>query len=909
MKFASIVAWVVGILTAFSWGSSVSMAQENQPQLVTQVEGITEYRLDNGLRILLFPDPSKPTVTVNMTVFVGSRHEGYGEAGMAHLLEHMLFKGTTVNPQIPKELQNRGADFNGTTWVDRTNYYETLPASDDNLQFAIQLEADRLINSLIRGEDLASEMTVVRNEFESNENNPFGILLQRMQAVAYEWHNYGKTTIGNQSDIERVPITNLRAFYRKHYQPDNAMVIVAGQFDAEKALGLIQTHFGSIARPDRELDRTYTEEPAQDGERQVVLRRVGDVCLIGAAYHIPASSHPDFPALRVLNNILTSEPAGRLHQSLVRPGTAAAQFGTAFAYHDPGLCVFAAMVPSEDGVPAAQETLLKTVEEFNTQAVSADELERAKEELLAARENEAANSQSLAISLSDWAAQGDWRLFFIYRDQLESVTAEDVQRVAEKYLKRNNRTLGLFLPTSQAERVAIPAAPSIESLVDGYTGRESVAEGEAFDPAPLAIQDRVIRRQLSSGVEVALLPKKTRGEMVQLQFSLRYGNEETLKAYLAAAEVLPDMMARGTQQLDYAQLQQALNRNRAELSTSGQRGLMVFNLQVPRGKLIETLELLRQIVREPAFDESEFEVYKTQVIASFESRASDPQSIAGRTFSRTMNPVSADDIRYSPTLEEQLQRYRALTLDQVRELYETQISGRSGELVVVGDFDQEEVMDALNRLTADWNGSVNYERISETAATDIAGTEIVIPTPDKANAVLIAGVNLALTDRDEDYVPLYVASYVFGGGSFASRLGERVRQTEGLSYGIFASLSAHPIDARGRLSISAITNPMNKDRLITAVREELVKWVEGGITEEELAQAKQGILQSSQLGRTDDRSLASELASQLFVGRSFVEVQEMEERIAGLTVEEVNAAIKKRIDPSALVVVFAGDVK
>ncbi|MEC7407537.1 MAG: insulinase family protein, partial [Planctomycetota bacterium] len=169
---------------------------------VTEVEGITEYRLENGVKVLLFPDASKEVVTVNMTVFVGSRHERYGEAGMAHLLEHMLFKGTPSHPDIPKALKDRGAgrSMNGTTWMDRTNYYETLPATGDNLEFAIRLEADRLLNSNIRGEDLESEMTVVRNEFERSENSPFQVMLQRMQGAAYEWHNYGKSTIGNRSD-------------------------------------------------------------------------------------------------------------------------------------------------------------------------------------------------------------------------------------------------------------------------------------------------------------------------------------------------------------------------------------------------------------------------------------------------------------------------------------------------------------------------------------------------------------------------------------------------------------------------------------------------------------------------------------------------------------------------------------
>ena len=268
-------------------GQLAAAAEQPAPKKVASVEGITEYQLDNGLRVLLYPDQSRPKVTVNMTVLVGSRHEGYGETGMAHLLEHMVFKGTPTHPNIPKAFQEYGAQWNGTTSEDRTNYFETVPAGDTNLEFAIRLEADRLVNSNIKREDLFSEMTVVRNEFERSENNPASVLYKRIIAAAFEWHNYGKTTIGNRSDIERVPIDNLQAFYRKHYQPDNVVLVVAGQFEEAKALELIQKYFGAIPRPERKLDTTYTEEPPQDGEREVTLRRVGDVGAVGLAYHIP----------------------------------------------------------------------------------------------------------------------------------------------------------------------------------------------------------------------------------------------------------------------------------------------------------------------------------------------------------------------------------------------------------------------------------------------------------------------------------------------------------------------------------------------------------------------------------------------------------------------------------------------
>ena len=324
---------------------------------VTSVEGITEYRLDNGLRVLLFPDPSKPTITVNITYLVGSLHESYGETGMAHLLEHLVFKGTPRHPNIPQELTEHGARPNGTTWFDRTNYFETFRATDKNLDWALDLEADRMINSFIAKKDLDSEMTVVRNEFERGENNPFRILMQRTLAGAFLWHNYGKSTIGARSDIENVSIDRLKAFYRKHYQPDNAVLLVAGKFEEAKTLALVAKKFGPIPRPTRKLQKPYTSEPTQDGERAVTLRRVGDVQLLMAAYHIPAGSHPDFAALDLMTHILADTPSGRLHKSLVESKKASRIYGYNFQLHDPGVVMMGAEVRQEDSLEEARAGL------------------------------------------------------------------------------------------------------------------------------------------------------------------------------------------------------------------------------------------------------------------------------------------------------------------------------------------------------------------------------------------------------------------------------------------------------------------------------------------------------------------------------------------------------------------------
>ncbi len=466
------------------------------PTLVSSVEGISEYRWDNGFRVLLFPDPSKPKVTVNLTVFVGSRHEGYGEAGMAHLLEHMLFKGTPDHPQVPKALKEHGAEFNGTTWLDRTNYFETLPAGNENLEFAIRLEADRMMNSFVKKEDLTSEMTVVRNEFERGENEPMAILAQRMEAAAYEWHNYGKSTIGNRADIERVPIEYLQAFYRKYYQPDNTMLIVAGSFDPETALNYITKYFGSLPRPTRELPQTYTEEPAQDGERTVTLRRVGDVAIAGAIYHIPSGAHPDYVSVDVLTRILTAPSSGRLYKALVETKRAANVSGSAYALHDPGLLEFFAEVLPGNDPRDVLATLLEVVEGSGEEGFTPEEVERAKTYWLKEWELAFSDTTRIARQLSEWAAQGDWRLIFLYRDRLEEVTPESVQEVAKKYLHQNNRTSGLFLPTEQADRISIPETPELAAMIGNYQGRESLSMGEAFDVSPANIDARTLRTQL-----------------------------------------------------------------------------------------------------------------------------------------------------------------------------------------------------------------------------------------------------------------------------------------------------------------------------------------------------------------------------------------------------------------------------
>jgi zinc protease len=902
----------------------VSAADPIGPKKIVTVEGITEYQLDNGLRLLLYPDASRPKVTVNMTVLVGSRHEGYGETGMAHLLEHMVFKGTPTHPHIPRALQDHGAQFNGSTTPDRTNYYETLPASVENLEFALRLEADRLVNSNIYKHDLDSEMTVVRNEFERGENSPGAVLGKRISAAAFEWHNYGKSTIGNRSDIERVPIENLRAFYRKFYQPDNVVLVVAGQFEEAKALELVQKTFGAIPRPERKFDDTYTDEPEQDGERVVTLRRVGDVAAIGIAYHIPAGPHDDSAPLQVLASILSTRPSGRLYKALVETKKATSASSSARGQHDPGLMEIDAEVPDSKSVEEVRDIIFATVEQIGTGGVTAEEVDRAKQQILKIREMSAADTSRIAVSLSEWAAQGDWRLYFLHRDRIEQVTPAAVQAVAAKYLQRNNRTVGIFIPTTKPERVPVPSTPDVKSLVSNYKGRQAISAGEAFEATPASIEARVQRLELPGGIKAALLPKKSRGEEVQLSITLRYGNEENLKGLETAASFLSDLMLHGTKKLTDQQIRDELDRLKATLSagaggggrggrgrggssSTASAGSASFSIQAKRDTLPAVLEILTQVLREPALPSDQFELQKRARLASLEEMRTEPGLLAARLLQRQLSPYPKDDIRYVPTIEESIERLRATSYEHVVRLYRDYLGSQAGELTIVGDFDPQACLPILRDALAGWKGTMPYARIENPLTGNVTGSQHRIVTPDKANATYNAGLQFAVRDDDPDYPALVITNFIFGGGSLASRLGNRVRQQEGLSYSVGSSFSASSFDRRAGLSMMAICNPQNIGRVETAMREEFDRLLRDGVTKEELELAKQGYLQAQKVRLASDSAIAGLLSELNHTGRTMAYREQLEKRIEALTTEQIHAAAKKYFDPKKLVIVTAGD--
>ncbi len=906
-QWRKVVAHVLRCLAiacvAFSAHARPAAALKLPPgvEQVATVEGVREYRLSNGFRFILFADGGKPTVTVNLTYLVGSRHENYGETGMAHLLEHMIFKGSKNFPDPTRGFKARGFEINGTTWFDRTNYYLTFPAKDDNLRWAIAWQADAMVNSFIARRDLDTEMSVVRNEFEMGESEPASVMFKRLQAMLFDWHNYGNSTIGARSDIEQVKIENLQAFYRKFYQPDNAVLVVAGKIDEQRTLDWIVASFGRIAKPARKLVAQWTREPTADGERQFVVRRKGEVQLATLAYRTPSSLHPDSDAIAMASEILGDTPNGRLYQALVQSGLATQVFAYPVETREPGFVVFGAVVNKGDSLERARERMIEVVEGgFARAATTAAELARVVEQSRTAYERALADPESFAVTLSEYIALGDWRLFFFAREQLGRITPVQVDAAAAKYFLRDNRVAGSFIPEDAPQRAVVPPAPSAAELLADFRPAQEVDAGEVFEPSPDNLNQRTLQRSFGD-LRLALLPKRNRGQTVNVAMRFRWGSEETLRDRNLTGALAIAMLGRGTSRLTRQQIADALTRLKV-------RGNLT-RFETTRDKLPEALRLVFELLHDASFPEAEFAQLKREYLTSLQAQIDSPEDLSRDVLGSHFNTYPRGDPRYHATLAERIEELKRTTIEDVIAYHRGLIGTARGEIAIVGDFSVTPVEDELRSLYAHYVSASPYTRV-EREFRSVPPRRLVVDTADKENAVLRARLDLPLRDDDDDAPALHVANYIFGGSSaLSNRLVDRLRQKEGISYSTDSQLSMGSRHSLSTWTFSAMVAPQNAAQAEKAFLEELLRARREGFTAEEVAEAKRGILESNAVARAQDSAVAARWLTYLDLGRNWQFAQDFERRVAALTPEQVSDAFRRHIDPEKMARVIAGDTR
>lgn len=909
----SVLALAVGLVLG---GVAAPLLAQDAPLKVTGVtngpcmEGICEYQLKNGMKVLLFPDNSKPLTTVNIAYGVGSVHEGYGETGMAHLLEHLLFKDSAKYKDIPNEMKKRSIDFNATTSFDRTNYFASFPSSEERLNWVLGLEADRMKTSSLRKAELDSEMTVVRNEMERGENNSPGILHERLMSTAFLWHPYRRSTIGARSDVENVQIENLRDFYRRWYRPDNATLVVAGQFDPKSTLAKIEKEYGTIANPAGKLQPSYTVEPTQDGERAVLLQRQGDFKVGFVGYHTPSAMHDDMPELRMLSIIFNDTPSGRLYKALVEPKIAAQANLSLMSLKDPSLTTGIVVTDKNGDLGKANEILIDSLQNISKNPITQEELDLAKQKMSLYRERMTEDVASIGTSLTESIALGDWRMMFFSIDEALKVSLDDVNKVAQKYFKTSNRTVAQFLPTDNPDRAIVTAAPAASDRVKDYKGGQGMAAGEAFDPTPENVAKRTEIYKLSPKVTVNLLPKKTRGNSVLVNAQFKFADFDSMVGKPLGGAMVGQTLMLGSTNYTQAQIRDKLIALKSAAQVTGNMNRTYLVLNGKRDTVNEAVALLAGLLREPTVPTTELEAFRNQYLTSLEAQRSDPGSVAMDAAEKHFDPWPKGHPLAFETLDARIAKVRNATREELLAYHRDYYGMDDGVITVVGDFDVPSMKETLAKSFAG-NASKNPYKRSHPIFKDVAPETVRIQIADKPNAVVVARSNVRIRDTDPEYLAMMVADDILGSG-MDSRLSTRLRINEGLTYGVGTIFSAGDSPTNNEddgyfMVMGTVASP-NVDKYIASLKDELAKVVREGVTDAEVKKSVGRFMEKRRTQLSDDSDTANVLTNNANRSWTMADYAKRTAALSALTAADVNAAIRKLVRPDQMSVYVAGDL-
>jgi len=888
---------------------------------IKELGGISEYKLNsNDLRILLRHDDSAPVVTFMVTYLVGSRNEAVGHTGATHLLEHMMFKGTpTFNKekgtQIAAVLEHVGAFLNATTWFDRTNYFEIV--SRQHLELAMHIESDRMRNSMIRDEDRQPEMTVVRNEFDRGENDPENVLEDRILAHGYMAHPYHHSTIGWRADIEGVSTERLKEFYNTFYYPDNAVAVIIGSFNDQEAFALLKKYFGPITKAPAPLPKVYTTEPPQQGEIRFEVNRAGQLGAVMIGHKAPQAMHADTYALDVLASVLSSGKTSRLYKSLIDKNLAINQSCTSYQFRDPFMLLTrATIVPGVDH-KTVEATILAEMQGVIDNGITEKELEIARGKLIARIAYDRDGTFAYAGRLNEAIASANWEYYITYLDNVNKITVAEVQRAAKTYLDKMNRTVGYFIPLPpEAQSTSYnpdkPAPMSASALTGKPQHYRDPGDLQRWlENNPLAagavatmFKDRIKRKSLSTGATLLTL-KATVDQVISFRGAFKAGSVFNPSGNDMLASLTSQMLTLGTRQLDKFAFAEKLEEVGAQLNAGAGSFDVGISGRCLKKDLPVVLDLMRQMLREPRFDNEEFDKLKKQQIARLQRQLENTGLQAGSELARQVFPKSHPF--YEPPTEELIKQTESTTLEDLKKFFAEIYGGASLLLVVVGDLEQPTVEGLFGRAFGDWSGGKDY---APSPRVDVTTSPVrkVVTIKDKANVDVAFGHAGPIRLSDENYFPLLIANRVLGESTLSSRLGFRLRDTEGLTYGITSSLQSSN-RADGLWGIDLSVSPENLEKALKLVKEEVEKFIQEGATDQEVKNEKTALVGSFNVingfnsGALSSQILTAEVEK---LGPSYMD--DYTKLVNSVTKDQVDAALRKYIHPDKMVTVLAGSI-
>lgn len=937
---SSIISFLVVFLLLFL-NKGVVMARG--PELVKEQGGIKEYKLDNGLKLLLKPKADATMISSQIWYKVGSRNEETGLTGLAHYLEHIMFKGTKqfAKGEIAQIIELNGGIFNAFTSDDYTAYFENF--APENLELALKIESDRMKNSRIDAAEVDLERSVIISELEGRDNDPQSTLYKNLKATAYNVHPYANPIIGWDEDLQNIKADDLRKFYEIYYQPNNAVLILAGNFDENIALSLVDKYFGKIKSEIKE-PRAISQEPEQKAFKQVVIKQEGYMKLFAMAFHIPEFAHKDSAALHVLADIGFGGMSSRMYKKLVDSGLALRVSGQAEASIDPGLFRVIAVLQPDADINEVQKIIEAELEQMKSNITEA-ELEKAKARVEASAVYEADGVYEEALQIGYFEAiSNDWTNYVTWVDQIKAVSLEDLSRVAKSYLRKNSQTVVHYLPEAADEKLAVFAEPEKTAALPYLPNFAGMADKQIFaygantvEPMDSAQMQRLLKlskpryakkyfdekheKPLSFDVQEFKLYDKSEDSkanpnvlfkedhalpLIYLNAVVYAGaiNELESKKY-GLAKVTAEMLERGTKNKDRFKIAELLDIYGGDIDIAVTKEYAQISVSSLTKNWQKTLDLLNEILKEPAFNEEELNKLKAEMIAKIKQENEYPARLAQRKLSQLIYPAEHPFHAHDP--ETRVKALESITIKDVKDFYAKYYSHANLEISVVGDTNKEMITTTVAPIFKEWNilgvSKLNKPQI-ETVAIN-SPREHVTEMANKEQNEIFLGHASELSRTHEDFYSLLLANYTLGARPLSSKLGVVVRDEHGFAYNVRSSFAASL--GAGPFTISLGTNPKNARKAIELTKETVAKFIKEGIAETDLEANKKFLTGSFAVRNlSSNEDIADVLSGIQIYGLGKEYISEYNSLINSVTLEQANAAAKEHIHPDKLHTSIAG---
>jgi zinc protease len=860
----------------------IGWAVQAQTTPAKQTALVQETILDNGLKVLIKPVRTAPAVSMYVWYKVGSRNEKKGETGLAHQLEHLMFKGTKARPvQFGQFFNLLGAQANAFTTFDTTAYYATTGA--DKLDALLQLESDRMVNTVAGPEQLASEKTVVLSELDGYRNSPDSVLSDKVQETAFTTHPYRQTPIGDRNDVVNFTAKMAQDFYQQNYGPNNATLVIVGNVDPKTTLEKVKATFGQV--PARAKPATsFPQEPPQTEERRVTVKQPGSIPILEMLYHAPKSTDPDIYALDLLDNVLNVGRSSRMYKALVETGIAASVSGGISPQVDPGWYNLEAIPNSNTSLETLQQKMDAVLEKVKKEKVTPEELRRAKETARVSTflGNDSIENQAQALGYFE-TIYGDWRVIDKLSERYGKVTQEDLLRVAQKYLAPTNRTVGNFIPTSQGGSASAAASPGKP---------ESFSPGAPIDPATLAkylpplpktSNTQVAKPErgvLPNGLTYLILPNRS-APTVSIQIDLNAGSGFDPKAKAGLSNLTAGLLTSGTKTKSASEIARLLDNEGIKFGGGVRREKASLSAQALSEDTEKVLKIGADVLINPSFPLDEFNRAKARTLVGLKAELDDPGSVARRDFYQSLFPENHPF--HSQPLPESIQ---SLTPADLNKFHQQYYRPDNGTLVVVGDVDPAQVKGWIAKYMGTWKAQ--GKPLPLTATTPKPNPkETVVELLGKQQTEVFLGAP-GLSRKDPDFYAAQVLNQILGGDTLSSRLGKRVRDQLGLTYGVYSAFVTGKLV--GPFIVVMQTNPKDTEKAIDETLKEINRFRTDGPTDLELANAKRSLIYEFPLEFLSNDNLGDIILSQEEYGLG----RDYPERFNSL-VDSVDQAAVKRV--------------